>query len=40
MSERDSVARSEATRRVPVKTWLFAVLLFAFGIRMLAAGDR
>jgi hypothetical protein len=40
MSDRESEARSEAVRRMPVKTWLFAALLFVFGIRMLTAGDR
>jgi hypothetical protein len=40
MSVRESEGRSEAARRMPVKTWLFAALLFVFGIRMLTAGDR
>lgn len=40
MSDANSKARSVATRRMPVKTWLFAALLFVFGIRMLTAGDR
>jgi hypothetical protein len=26
--------------RRPVKAWIFAALLFAFGVRMLAARDR
>jgi hypothetical protein len=40
MSDRDPEMRAETTRRLPVKTWLFAALLFVFGIRMLTAGDR
>ncbi|HEU0074641.1 MAG TPA: hypothetical protein VFS30_11605 [Dehalococcoidia bacterium] len=40
MSDANPEARSETTRHLPVKTWLFAALLFVFGIRMLTAGDR
>lgn len=40
MSDRNPEMHPETTRRLPVKTWLFAALLFAFGIRMLTAGER
>jgi hypothetical protein len=40
MSESDSETRTESTRRLPLKAWLFAALLFVFGIRMLTAGER
>jgi hypothetical protein len=32
--------RTRASRRLPVKTWLFAALLFAVGVKMLTAGER
>jgi hypothetical protein len=28
------------TRRLPLKTWLFAALLFAVGLRMLMTADN
>jgi hypothetical protein len=40
MSDSDSNTQNEASRRLPVKTWLFAAVLFAFGVRMLTAGER
>jgi hypothetical protein len=36
----DPETRTRASRRLPVKTWLFAALLFAVGVKMLTAGDR
>ena len=40
MSESNTAIQTEATRRLPVKTWLFAALLFVFGIRMLTAREQ
>jgi hypothetical protein len=39
MSETAVEKRTQKTRR-PVKAWVFAALLFAFGVRMLAARDH
>ncbi len=40
MSETALEQRTTPTYRRPVKTWLFAALLFAFGVRLLAARDN
>jgi hypothetical protein len=40
MSVRDSETRTAAARRLPVKTWLFAALLFAVGVGMLRSAER
>jgi hypothetical protein len=40
MSETDSLVRLNTPRRLPLKTWSFAAILFAFGIWMLTAGEQ
>jgi hypothetical protein len=40
MSETAVEKRTTPTHRRPVKAWLLAALLFAFGVRMLAARDN
>ena len=40
MSETALAKRATRTYRRPVKAWIFAALLFAFGVRMLAARDN
>ena len=39
MSETALEKRAPRAYRRPMKAWIFAALLFAFGVRMLAARD-